>query len=165
MKINLGCGKNLITGDGWLNIDKHPSTQNWENSNAAPLISAVDLRFRWPWLDESVELISVSHLLYALSAGEKRFLICEAARVLKPKGVIRITDDDNLHPASLYHIHKHHNSVERTSAAAIKSLMESAGLKTYWLDANTSLHPADRHLRQDLHKDGPAIFFIEGVKP
>lgn len=164
MKLNLGCGNAVLTDPEWINVDRKPSTQGWEHNPYAVLhVSCVDLSYRWPWGDMTVELISISHLLYCMDWISKGHIISEAARVLRRSGIIRITDDDNDHPQSLYHTKLHHNSVERTSKAKILEVMRDLNLYPVELPAHFT-YAMDKRILIDLHNDGPAVFFLEGQK-
>ena len=59
-KLHLGCGKKKL--DGWVNVDIEASCSPDE---------IVDLeKFPWPWQDDSVDHILMSHVLEHL--GERR---------------------------------------------------------------------------------------------
>lgn len=162
IRLNLGCGKNLI--EGWTNVDRKPSTQGWEHDPATKdQVYDVDLNGPWPWKDNSVDAITVSHLLYCMSADEKRHVIRECYRVLKPYGIVRITDDDNEDERSMYFNALHHNSQEKTSKRKIVWYMEQAGFAVVLLNHCQTISPF-LEICVDLHHDGPAIFFLEGCK-
>ncbi len=165
MKLHLGCGKIVLPG--WTNVDTIPSTQKWErNPKLANKIHNVNLILRWPWVSESVRLITVSHLLYCFDDNQRGNLIEESYRVLKPGGILRVTDDDNDHPSSKYHERKHHNAKERLSKVLMIAIMVQAGFEV--LEMSHGLTQADDPLiMQDLHKHAPeypACFFIEAMK-
>src|SRR5271169_4381037 len=106
MKLNLGCGFNVV--DGWTNVDyalgaklaKMPlfSTINrklkivssdWDNR-----VFLHDLTTRFPWRDASVNYCYSSHTLEHLTREQGVFLLREALRVLRPGGVVRIVVPD-----------------------------------------------------------------------
>lgn len=162
IKINCGCGKNVL--HGWENVDKIPSTQGWENVELLKhKIIPVDLTRFWPWQDGTVEAITISHLLYCMTAPEKRLIVHEAFRVLKRYGVLRITDDDNDCPHSHYHKKMHHNSKEPTRKAKIIEYMTEAGFSVVEMDHDRTISPFPE-IKIDLHGHYPAIFFLEGCK-
>lgn len=162
IRLNLGCGKHIL--EGWTNVDRKPSTQGWEHDPATKdKVYDVDLNGPWPWKDNTVDAITVSHLLYCMSTLQKKNFLHEAHRVLKPYGVIRITDDDNEHPQSMYHTKMHHNSIEPTSKRKIEWYLQQAGFTVVEMPADKTISPF-KDICIDLHRDGPAIFFLEGCK-
>lgn len=162
MKLHLGCGKHILPD--WVNVDKIPSTQNWEkNPKLVRLIKNVDLRKPWPWPNDSVSLITLSHLLYCMTDDERRFVISECFRVLQKTGIVRITEDDNDNPASKYHKRLHHNAVTRQSLGRTYAMMASAGFTVHGWPYDKTL-AKDDFILLDMHGHGPEIFFLEGVK-
>ncbi|MDF5716697.1 MAG: methyltransferase domain-containing protein [Rhizonema sp. NSF051] len=102
LKLNLGCGSHIP--DGWVNVDyalgawvaKLPvfSTVNKKfriiNFDWSDKIYMHDLRKKFPWEDNSVDVVYSSHTLEHLSKTEGRYFLTECHRVLKPNGIIRI---------------------------------------------------------------------------
>lgn len=106
MKLNLGCGFNVV--DGWTNVDyalgaklaKIPlfSTINkklkvvasdWDNR-----VYLHDLTSRFPWRDGAASYCYSSHTLEHLTREQGIFFLQESLRVLKPGGIVRIVVPD-----------------------------------------------------------------------
>lgn len=82
MKLNLGCGHRKL--DGWRNVDRVPACAPDE---------VVDLeRLPWPWADDSVEEVLLSHVLEHLGAAADVYLgiMKELYRVCRPGARITI---------------------------------------------------------------------------
>jgi len=89
MRLNLGCGRNKLAG--WINVDKAPA------SNPDQL---VDLeRFPWPWHDNSVDEVMLSHVLEHLGAKVDDYLgiIKELYRVCRHGATITVVVPDPRH--------------------------------------------------------------------
>jgi len=114
MKLNLGCG--AVTPEGWVNVDYAVGASmaklpffgvinrrlgiinlDWNRD-----IVVHDLRTRFPWDDESVDIIYTSHTLEHLSREEGIFFLSECRRVIRPQGLIRIVVPDLAHIISGY---------------------------------------------------------------
>lgn len=83
MRLNLGCGGTKLSG--WLNVDKAPA--------CAP-DRLVDLeQFPWPWSDNSIDEVMLSHVLEHLGAETDTYLgiIKELYRVCRDGAKITIT--------------------------------------------------------------------------
>ncbi|BAY97842.1 family 2 glycosyl transferase [Tolypothrix tenuis PCC 7101] len=106
LKLNLGSGSH--TPSGWLNVDyamgawitKIPVVSHI-NKNFKILnldwpdnIFLYDLRKKFPWSDNSVDIVYSSHTLEHLSKTEGQNFLSECYRVLKPHGIIRIIVPD-----------------------------------------------------------------------
>ena len=106
IKLNLGCGS--IRPDGWINTDS-----SWNaNIQRVPLlgdltrylfktvvysssnVTYMNLNKRWPYKDNSVDIIYASHLYEHLSVNSAQLFLTEAYRCLKPDGKIRIVVPD-----------------------------------------------------------------------
>ncbi|OUL26023.1 methyltransferase type 11 [Nostoc sp. RF31YmG] len=106
LKLNLGCGSH--TPNGWTNVDyalgawlaKLPvfSTINKIfkiiNLDWPDQIVIHDLRKKFPWADNSVDVVYSSHTLEHLSRTDGQAFLKECHRVLKPNGIIRIVVPD-----------------------------------------------------------------------
>jgi hypothetical protein len=89
VKLNLGCGHKKL--DGYINVDVclDPAPDLWWDLELFP----------WPWQDNSIEEIVMSHVLEHLGQSPKVFLkiICELYRVMEPGALLKI---DVPHPRS-----------------------------------------------------------------
>lgn len=112
LKLNLGCG--TVQPEGWVNVDysfgarltKIPfynfinkrlklfdidpegNTRVWDKTFIH------DLNKRFPWNDNSVDIIYTSHTLEHFSKEEGLAILKESCRVLKKGGIIRIVVPD-----------------------------------------------------------------------
>lgn len=71
MKLNVGCGGNIL--EGWRNHD-----------------ADMDITKPLPFPDNSVEFILAEHVIEHTSGPDSFRFMCEAYRILKPGGVLRI---------------------------------------------------------------------------
>lgn len=78
LRLNLGCGTNLL--QGWLNTDIQPTY------GAAFL----DVMQKFPFPNDSVDCIYAEHLLDLFPAADVVFILEECLRVLKKGGTIRL---------------------------------------------------------------------------
>ncbi|MDZ8055544.1 MAG: class I SAM-dependent methyltransferase [Aulosira sp. ZfuVER01] len=106
LKLNLGCGSH--TPSGWVNVDyamgawiaKLPVISQINkrfkilNLDWPENIFLYDLRKKFPWKDNSVDVVYSSHTLEHLSKTEGQHFLRECHRVLKPNGIIRIIVPD-----------------------------------------------------------------------
>lgn len=79
LKLNLGAGKSRM--DGYLSVDSIP----FEGLDVV-----CDLREKWPWPDDSVSHIHMSHVLEHFEADERVHIFNECYRVLIPGGQAHI---------------------------------------------------------------------------
>ena len=108
VKLNIGCSDYLI--DGWKNLDKKGTHCRWEEKDNADKIYEFDAT-QIPWViqDDSVETILFSHTLNQIPKEYHIEIFQESYRVLKNKGKLMITDDDNTDKNGKYYeaIHEH----------------------------------------------------------
>jgi len=109
MKLNLGCGSQVL--DGWINVDyskgalftKMPFFRalnkklrlfdlDW-NEN----IYFHDLTKAFPWADSTIDIVYSSHTLEHFSRNDGRRFIAECHRVLRKDGILRIVVPDLRH--------------------------------------------------------------------
>ncbi len=53
-----------------------------------------DIRLRWPFPKQSVEIVFASHVIEHISREEILFAICECSRIIKPGGILRLSTPD-----------------------------------------------------------------------
>jgi ubiquinone/menaquinone biosynthesis C-methylase UbiE len=106
MKLNLGCGSNVV--QGWVNVDfaigarlmKIPFfrafnrkvklfTLDWNDK-----IFICNLANKFPWADSTIDIAYSSHTLEHFSKEEGRKFLSECHRVLRSNGIIRIVVPD-----------------------------------------------------------------------
>lgn len=106
IRLNLGCGETVI--DGWINVDYalgarirrlpimgwivsklHLFDVSWDNR-----VLIHDLKKRFPFSDQSVDVIYCSHMFGCFSKTERSFFLSECHRILKMEGVIRVIQPD-----------------------------------------------------------------------
>lgn len=155
LRLNLGCGT--------------PDTRSW---HPMPGMVNLDKSLGWRFEDGlgefvagSVAGITVSHSLMYVALDRWPYVFGEFARVLSPGGVLRITEDDAISPASsrVGGWRGSDPAVTLTDAALVRRHMERAGLTIFDVTAETTRF-ADRSLCQAQHGAPPEVFFIEGVR-
>jgi predicted SAM-dependent methyltransferase len=95
--INLGCGGNRPQEAPWVNIDQllnNPLSEDgpeWKQLLSEQNYIECDLRTEWPFAENSLDGILMSHFLEHLDAQEAWALLVKCHKSLKPNGVIRIS--------------------------------------------------------------------------
>lgn len=84
-KINLACGDEFVSGDGWINFDWRPLSCEVQHA---------DLLKRLPLADDSAALVYCSHFLEHLAHSDVSVFLRECHRVLAPAGVLRLVVPD-----------------------------------------------------------------------
>lgn len=154
--LNLGCGtkgtRSWHPMPGCINLDK---SMGWQFEDGLP-----------QYFDASVDGITISHALMYVAAGGWPKLFREFARVLRPGGVIRITEDDTENPASSRcgGWRGSQPAVSQTSARLVREALAAACLHSFEVTRDTSWRK-DKALSQAQHGEPPDVFFVEGVKP
>ncbi len=113
--------------------------------------------------DETVDGVSESHGLMFLPLRDWPPLFAEIARVLKPGGVARVTEDstqDFRSPRCGGCL----CAVTLTYPLIVIDHMEQAGLHAGQVRENETFY-RDDSLRQSWHGASPKCFWVEGVKP
>ena len=155
LRLNLGCGTQ--------------GTRSWH-----PIAGMVNLDKSMGWrfedglgefVDGSVAGITISHTLMYVALPDWPQVFAEFARVLKPGGVLRITEDDAISPASsrVGGWKGSDPAVTLTDAAMVREHMERAGLQVFDVAPGVT-HYADGSLMQAQHGSAPECFWIEGVR-
>lgn len=145
LKLNLGCGAHRL--DGFVNLDKDTG---WTFESGLP------------YEDESVDAVTVSHALMYVALRDWPVVFSEITRVLKPGGVVRVTEDSTADPKS-ERFGGHPDARTLTDAPIIVDYMELAGLEARGVRADeTSFR--DDSLIQNWHGGEPKVFHVEGAK-
>lgn len=145
-RLNLGCGPHHL--DGFDNLDANTGWRFEDGLRDYP--------------DGSVEAISISHSAMYLPLELWPKVFADFARVLKPGGIVRITEDSTDDPASERY-RGWHDAVTLTTPEIVRKHLKAAGFGVRKHSA-TSTGFSDRSLLQDLHGGEPKCFFIEGTR-
>jgi glycosyltransferase involved in cell wall biosynthesis/LmbE family N-acetylglucosaminyl deacetylase len=155
LRLNLGCGT--------------PNTRSWH-----PIQGFVNLDKSLGWkfeeglgdfIEGSVAGITVSHSLMYVHESQWPRVFAEFARVLEPRGVIRITEDSACDPKSgRYGGWKGSEpAVTLTSPELVRKYLEGAGLVVTDVTRDETKY-RDKSLCQAQHGAPPDVFFIEGMR-
>lgn len=153
--LNLGCG--------------NPDARSW---HPMPYCVNLDKSLGWrfedglgEFADGSVDGITVSHALMYVEESIWPSVLGEFARVLRPGGVLRITEDDTTHPQSsrLNGWKGSDPAVTLTDAAMARRHLESVGFSVHDVREDETYY-RDHSLRQAQHGAVPDVFFIEGIR-
>lgn len=145
-KLNLGSGPNML--DGFVNLD---ASRGWHFEDG--LIDD----------DGTIDGITISHALMYVAIKDWPAVFSELARVLKPGGIVRVTEDSTDDQES-ERFGGWHDAVTLTSAKLVRKHMRAAGLIAVTQRADQSGF-RDLSLCQSFHGPEPKVFFIEGRKP
>ena len=155
-QLNIGCNKFPL--DGWLNLDIEARAIRAtfaDSGEVAPEIYRFDLRESFNLPDNSVDAITISHVLVTIE--EQHIVRClnECYRVLKGGGVARFTEDDDDHfyfPSTTYF-----------TPAKMREMVGQAGFRAEIMDRHATNY-SNSSICVDFHGDPPKCFFVEGVK-
>jgi len=89
IKLHIGCGGNLLPG--WINADITTRAPYW-----------IDARRPLPFPDDTVAYIFAEHLIEHLTKSEAAAFLAECFRVLKHRGVLRLSTPDLFAYAGAY---------------------------------------------------------------
>jgi len=156
LRLNLGCGDPKRASwhplPGFLNLDRH--TVGWEYEKGLP------------FPDNSVDAITISHSIFMVAEKDWPYVLGECFRVLKPRGIIRITEDDAVHPDSLrkggWRGSEHFVTI--TCAEQTLKHLRTAGFDAVEVSPTESAY-AGPSLIQHFHGDPPDVYHVEGRKP
>lgn len=155
-RLNLGCGDPTNASwhpmPGFVNLDK---SLGWSFEDGLG-----------EFIDGTVDGITVSHSLMYVLPEDWPEVMREFARVLRPGGVVRITEDDTEHPGSRTYGKGWQGSQPAkilTGPAMVRRYLEGAGFTVHDVDERTT-HYTDGSLMQAQHGPRPDVFFIEGVR-
>lgn len=116
-----------------------------------------------------VDALTISHALMYVPLTDWRDVFSEFARVLKPHGVIRITEDATdderckWYPDGYPGDQTNGPAVTLTSRFLVAEHLAVAGFDVRTVAADKT-HWKDRSLIQNRHGGEPHVFFIEGVR-
>jgi len=145
MKLNLGSSINQIKG--FKNLD---AIDGWY----------VQHGLDYP--DNSIEAITISHLVMYIKELDIEPFFKEMYRVLEPKGIVRITEDNSTFIGSkIFGGWK--DAVMLTSADFLREYLEKVGFKSFEVKEDET-HYKDKSLCQRLHGGWPRVYHIEGLK-
>lgn len=147
LRLNLGGGINPV--QGCINLDK---STGWTFETGL---------HQFP--NGSVEAITESHALMYVSPAHWPFVFGEFARVLKPGGMIRITQDAIGAPGSNRPVIRPGAKLA-TSASIVLEHLAAAGINAQVVDPDETGF-TDRTLIQQNYGSPPDVFHVEGVKP
>lgn len=149
VKLNLGSKYRKLRG--FDNLDK---LFGWQFQDGLP-----------QYKDSSVDAITISHALMFITDEEIGAFMKEMYRVLKTKGVVRITEDDTEDPKSQWYKTGNISSQPQSllGARKLRKMLELVGFTVYDVDRRLS-HFEDESLMQAYRGGEPHVFFIEGVK-
>jgi len=159
--LNLGCGHAGEDMPGMVNLDRNPKYgdgSGWTFESGLP-----------QYAECSVDGITISHAMMYVDMKDWQPFLREAWRVLKPNGVIRITEDVTDDPMSRhwYGHHPLHSSYKGRKVPVTLSLMVAklaqAGFNSWAVREHETMF-CDSRLRQNRHGGPPHVFFVEGVK-
>lgn len=146
VKLNLGCGGYPLPG--FVNLDAQNGWRFEHGLGSYP--------------DGSVSAVTISHALMYVPQEEWPEVFSEFARVLKPGGVLRVTEDSTDDPLS-ERFGGHHDAVTLTTRELVRRSMKDAGFIPYSVPAGQSFY-RDDSLIQNRHGGEPKVFFCEGVR-
>lgn len=90
-KLNLGCGHNVL--EGWVNSDANPPST---------AVTLLDVENKFPFTDNEFDYIFSEHMIEHLPYEVGSRSLKECYRVLKPRGVVRVSTPDLAFLVDLY---------------------------------------------------------------
>ena len=167
MKLNIGCGPIILAGFVNLDIIKDfeipfPSTSYPNTTFVGGWDVRKDLK---DYKTDSIEAITISHVLYNIEEKDYSHIFSELYRVLIPGGVLRITEDNHDQTPELlekYNLNRDAVLTRITRFMTFYYLVE-AGFMVHDVSNRTTFYK-DYSLIQKIHGDSSKCFWIEGVK-
>lgn len=162
--LNLGCGHpgEDMPDSNFVNLDqnlKYGDRTGW----------TVDAGLR-RWCDGAVDAVTISHLLMYVPLNTWHLLFDEISRVLKPGGIVRVTEDVIDDPASRHwgghdplHASWKGRVVTVMSPRLVIDMLHLSDITAARVDATES-HFTGADIRQDRHGGPPHVFYVEGMK-
>lgn len=147
LRLNLGGGINPIPG--YVNLDKSTGWTFEQGLSTFP--------------DRSVQAVTESHALMYVNPVHWPYVFSEIARVLKPGGMVRITQDAIGAPGSSRPVIRPGAKVA-TSAAIVLDHLWDAGFQAEIVDPDQTGFQ-DRSLIQTNYGSPPDVFHVEAIKP
>lgn len=157
LKLNLGCGNPRNSSwhplPGFVNLDRR--TVGWTFESGFPGFG-----------DGSVDAVTVSHSLMFVHEKDWLRVLREIFRVLRPGGVVRITEDNTADRESKRFggWRGTESFVTLTSAAMALDYLGRAGFRADVAASDYSCWD-DMSLIQRFHGEPPDVFHVEGIKP
>jgi len=146
VKLNLGSGAHPL--DGFVNLDE---VMGWRFEHGLQ------------YDDETVDAVSVSHALMFVAESRLPDVIADIYRVLKPGGILRVTEDNTEDPESP-RFGGWLDAVTLTGPEMMRALLKGAGFRVRKHSAE-STGWVDGSLLQAWHGGEPKCFWLEGRKP
>jgi len=147
IKLNIGPGVHPLAEPDFINLEKG---HRWKMQDG--------LRYD----NNSIDAITISHVLMYLNGEELLKFLQETYRVLKIGGILRITEDNATDPNSGIH-GGYRGAKVMTGSKMMRQILEQVGFTVYNVKSDET-HYIDKSLMQQWHGDYPRVFFIEGVK-
>lgn len=153
MKINFGCGSNIIPG--WRNLDIDRPNQE----------DRIDITRPVPFKDNSVDFILGEHICEHVSAPDCFRFFLESHRILKPGGVLRVCVpilDRIQDPTHCIDLILGHGHMVVFNLANLVTMLQLAGFETV---AETGRKDCDGHHRViGIAKDDLETLRVEATK-
>jgi len=170
MKLNLGCGG--FPKEGFLNLDSRGDLQTIfiqrYLKGTDPLYTIGQWKFQDKFpdtLDGVIDAITISHSLMYLKIEEYEEVLKELYRILKPKGVLRITEDNCEQEPEKLKIFglPWGNPASAVGAIRMRKELEKVFQRVYDVKPEETKYK-DSSLIHNLHGSPPRVFHMEGVK-
>lgn len=161
--LNLGCGHpgEDMPAKGFVNLDKNPKYGDHSGWKAEDGLKR--------WADGTVDAVTISHLMMYVPLHTWNLFFDEVYRVLKPGGIVRITEDiidrnTSRHWAGHKPLHQSWNG--RITDCSPARMIYFLGISNIWANEveGNETRFIDANICQNRHGGPPHVFFVEGVK-